>query len=317
MKIGHWMKRENSGLVRATLELAHYEERLGNDVYVAEPSTGTIMYGTNGREDIHAIHSQLKPEKFHDGIPKILFMHGEPLCSVSNGVSMKAIVDLAPLCDAFICMRQDELSTWKSIKRATYRISKGVDLDRFKPLDSPPEKLEGNPAVIYTENWRGERNPLYACIAMQIVRQRFPEAVLHLFNCQDQKMFSTFKTLWSHNHWWTFLRTINGPVEDVNALYNRADMVINCNYPLYARGVEAFAANKPLICPGYNEYQYPYQCRLEPQSMANAVIQCYEQGYKIHTQDGMDLTPRQWAETHHNAETSAKEALAIYEKYVE
>ena len=51
----------------------------------------------NAHIDIHTIHSQINIRTYHDGKPKIMWMHGEPLSSVGNGISMKAIVDLAPI----------------------------------------------------------------------------------------------------------------------------------------------------------------------------------------------------------------------------
>jgi len=307
MKIAHWMKKEDSGLARTTLEIVKYEERAGHKTCVRQPSDGMAIYGTPTEPDIHSIHSQIQVQTYYDRKPKLMWMHGEPLSSVGNGVSMKSICDLAPLTDAFICMRPEELAVWTAIKR-THLITKGVDLEVFKPLEGV-ERLSGAPAVLYVENWRRSRNPLYLCLAMQEVHRKIPDARLHLYNCRDKRMADTFQALSKECKWWPFLRTISGPIKagEMNELYNRADMVVSCLYPLYARGIEAFAAGKAFIGPGYNG-EYPWRCELDPQSVAEAILDCWE------NYDQVDY--RQWAEDHHDAKKSAAEAVEVYEKYL-
>ena len=307
MNILHWMKKENSGLARTTLEICDYEEKAGHQVCIREPSNDAPIYGSmNGETDIHSVHSQLGPGTYADNKPKVMWMHGEPLSSVSNGVSMKAILDLSPKIDAFICMRKEEQIIWSSIKK-TFLVRKGIDLDKYKPLEGITERLAGEPAVLYVENWRGQRNPLYVCVAMQEVLKKYPKARLHLYNCQSQKMLDTFKALLTHNKWWTFLRSLSGPVDDVNLLYNRADIVVSGLYPLYARGIEAFGAGKAFIGPGYKEEGYPYQCELQPESIADAICKCWEEHGKF------DF--RKWAQDRHDVADTVKEATAIYERY--
>lgn len=307
MKILHWMKKENSGLARTTLEVVKYEERLGHKACIKTPADDMPIYGTEDGFDIHSIHSQLNPKAYHDGKPKVMWMHGEPLSSVGNGVSMKAIVDLAPLCDAFICMRKEEWPVWGTIKR-TFLVNKGVDLEKYCPLDGVTEKLPGEPAVLYVENWRKERNPLYLCVAMQEVVKKYPRARLHLYNVTDKKMLDTFQALYKNNKWWTFLGSIKGPEDDINLLYNRADIVVSCLYPLYARSIEAFGAGKAFIGPGYREDGYPWTCELDPVSMADAICRCWE-GY-----DKIDY--RKWAEDRHDAKKMTEQALEVYRRYL-
>jgi len=311
MNILHWMKKENSGLARTTLEVVKYEERQGHKVCVKEPTGEMPVYGTmNGNADIHCIHSQLGLKGYHDNIPKIMFMHGEPLSSVANGVSMKAIVDLSPLVDAFICMRKEEKIIWDSIKR-TYLVDKGIDLEVYRPLDGITEKLSGEPSILYVENWRQQRNPLYLCIAMQEVYKKFPNARLHLYNCNDKKMQETFLALSKNNKWWPFLRSLQGAVnggEEVNLLYNRVDIVVSCLYPLYARSIESFGAGKAFVSPGYKEHDYPFQCDLQPESIAKAIINCWENYNKIDY--------RKWAEDHHDASKSARQCIDVYKRYL-
>lgn len=309
MKLLHWMKKEHSGLAYSTLELAKYEERQGHSVGVRQPNDGSPIYGrVNGDCDIHLIHSQLNPEAYDDRKPKLMWMHGEPLSSVGNGVSMKAIVDLAPKMDAFICMRKEEWPIWSSIKR-THLVQKGVDLERFHKIPEIVEKLSGEPAVLYAEHWRQTRNPLYLCVAMEKVVKKFPNAKLHLYNCTDKRMLECFQALTKNNKWWTFIRTIQGPQEDVNLLYNKADIVVSGLFPLYARGIEAFGAGKAFIGPGYNEYDdYPWKCTLHPDSIADAIINCWE------NYDQIDY--RKWAEERHDVNTTVKQTIEIYQKYL-
>lgn len=322
MNILHYMKREKSGLAFTTLELVKAEEQLGHGVCLREPTDdkgfpGQVLYGNPDLAfDVECIHSQMPLTSYHTKRPKFLWMHGEPLSSVGNGVSMKAIVDMAPKVDAFIAMRAEEASIWSSIKR-TYVVQKGIDLERFYPMDVPPHadddpssKLSGGPAVLYCEHWRGQRNPLYLCVAMERVWTKYPEARLHLFNCPGGKMYETFKALIQGNKWWTFLRTLTGPVKDaeVNALYNRSDIVVSCLYPLYARSIEAFGAGKAFIGPGYTDPAYPFHCELHPDSIADAIIASWE------ARDRIDY--RAWAEAKHDVKDTVRQSLAVYQRYL-
>ena len=306
MKLMHYMKKENSGLARTTLEFAQYEEKAGHVAMIKEPSGG-MVYGIQQTPDVECIHSQMPPESYINGVPKFMWIHGEPLSSVGNGVSMKAIVDLAPKIDAFLCMRQEEHAIWNSIKR-TYLVPKGIDLERYKPLEGPVERLSGEPAVLYCENWRGSRNPLYLCVAMQEVWKQYPKARLHLYNCNEKRVYETFNTLIKHNKWWTFIRTLTGAVEHINLLYNKVDMVVSCLYPLYARSIEALGAGKAFIGPGYREPGYPWTCELEPHSMAEAIMACWADYHK--------LNYRKWAVERHDVAETVKQSLAVYERYI-
>jgi glycosyltransferase involved in cell wall biosynthesis len=206
-------------------------------------------------------------------------------------------------------MRKEEHIIWNSIKR-TYLVPKGIDLEMYKPLDGITEKLPGEPAVLYVENWRGQRNPLYLCVAMQEVWKKYPKARLHLVNCNDKRMNETFKALIDNNKWWTFIRTLSGAVNPnkINLLYNKADIVVSCLYPLYARGIESLGAGRAFIGPGYREGDYPWTCELQPESMAQAIIECWE------NYDRIDY--RKWAEDHHDAAETIRQCEAIYERYL-
>lgn len=322
MNFCHFMKKEKSGLAFTTLEIVQAEQKLGHGVLLREPTDkegfpGEVLYGdADLTPDVECVHSQMPLSSYFTKTPKFLFMHGEPLSSVGNGVSMKAIVDMAPKVDAFIAMRREEYAIWNTIKR-TYVVQKGIDLTRFTPVDvpahdpkNPLSKLSGDPAVLYVEHWRGQRNPLYLCVAMQHVWQKYPKARLHLFNCTDKKMGETFKALIAANKWWTFLRTLSGPVADadVNALYCRADIVVSCLFPLYARSIEAFGAGKALIAPGYTDPEYPWHCDLHPDSMAKAITDCWENYDRINY--------RQWAEQKHDVTETVKQTMDIYQRYL-
>lgn len=316
MKIAHYMRKEKSGLAFSTLEIVAEEQKQGHQVCIQSPGDGVMLYGQAFAPDIESIHSQLPVTSYHNRVPRVMWMHGEPLSSVGNGVSMRAIVDLVPLVDCFIAMRQEEYRIWSSLKR-TYVVPKGIDLTRFTPVetkphadDDPTSKLSGEPAVLYVEHWRGQRNPLYLCVAMEQVWRRFPKARLHLYNVTDQKMLDTFKGLISATKWsQTFLRSLQGPVTDdqVNALYNRADIVVSCLYPLYARSIEAFGAGKAFISPGYTDPAYPWHCTLDPDSMADAITRCWENYDQINY--------RQWAEQKHDIAETVRQAVDIYQRY--
>lgn len=305
------MKKEMSGLAYSTLELAKFEERQGHQVGVREPSDQRALYGrVNGDCDVHAVHSQLNMDAYTDRKPKLMWMHGEPLSSVGNGVSMRAIVDLAPKMDAFICMRREEYQVWSSIKK-TFLVQKGIDLERFHKIPEVVEKLSGEPAVLYAENWRGSRNPLYLCIAMEKVIKKIPNAKLHLYNCNDKRMRETFDALIKNNKWWTFVRSLQGGVDpsEVNLLYNKADIVVSGLFPLYARGIEAFGAGKAFIGPGYREYDdYPWKCDMDPDSIAEAIIKCWENYDQVNY--------RKWAEERHNIDTTVRQCIDIYQRYL-
>lgn len=293
--------------MRTTLEFLACEEKLGHSVSLRTPSDNKLVYGNDHDADIYCIHSQIHPTAIHDDKPKFLFCHGEPLSSIGNGISMRAIVDLASCVDAFICMRRDEYPVWKSIKRSTYLVPKGVDLEVYRPAP-PDKKLPGEPAVLYCENWRGERNPLMICVAMEQVWKRFPGAVLHLYNVQNQKMLDTFLALWRHCHWASWIGSIKGPETDVVGLYNRCDIVASCLFPLYARTPpEALACGKGVVAPGYRDTPYPYQCELNADSMADAIIRMWSEWGKF------DF--RAHAAKHHDAMESTRQAIAIYERY--
>ncbi len=309
MKILHWLRKENSGLFRTTLELATYEKKQGHDVTLRQPTGGDAYYGNGTDPDVELIHSQMAAESYYNGKPKFMWMHGEPLSSTGNKISMKAIVDLASKVDAFLCMRKDEHIIWNSIKR-TYYVPKGIDLEMYRPLDEITERLSGEPAVLYVENWRGQRNPLYLCVAMEEVWKKYPKARLHLVNCNDKKMNETFKALIQNNKWWTFIRTLSSGVDatKINGLYNQVDIVVSCLYPLYARSIEAFGAGKAFISPGYHVDDYPFTCDLQPESMADAIIKCWE------NYDSVDY--RQWAQDHHDVAETVRQSVEIYERYL-
>jgi hypothetical protein len=311
VKILHYMNREDSGLGRTTLELAKYEELAGHTATIRQPTGGGLIYGHGKEYDISIIHHQLDPANYHDGKPKVLFCHGEPLSSVGNGISMRALVEMAPMCSAFIAMRKDEIPIWKHLKNETYLVRKGIDLDVYKPLTGITERLSGEPAVLAYENIRGSRNPLYWVCAMAEVHKKYPNARLHLYNVTDKRMVDTFQALNTHCHFWPFLRSISGSVgtpEEVNLLLNRVDIVVSSLHPLFARSVEALGAGKAFISPGYHEYpEYPWTCEYDVHSMADAIIRCHE-GYD-------KINYRKYAEEHHSMKDMVDECIDVYKRF--
>ncbi len=307
MKILKWMRKELSGLARTTLEHAKFEARLGHEVAIREPQ-GQLLWGQDFEPDVHTIHSQLAPTAYHDNKPKFFICHGEPLSSVGNGVSMKAVVDLASMMDAFITMRREELTIWNTIKR-TFYVPKGIDTEIFMPIEGI-ERLEGEPSVLIYENPRGSRNGLYPLIAMKLVWQVLPKARFHMFNLNDKRMAETFQALVKGAKLWPFVRTLTGPVKsgEVPTLLNRCDIVVSGLFPLYARSIESLGCGKAFISAGYKEPGYPWQCEFSPESMAEAIIACWSDYNKINY--------RQWCLEHHDESESSKERCTIYQKYL-
>ena len=307
----HWLKKENSGLAFTTIEIVAEEERQGHKVCIREPN-GNVLYGQPFDEyDIDLIHSQFPIDQYATRRPRLLFCHGEPLSSVGNGVSMKAVIDLAPLCDAFICMRKEEYDYWSVLKR-THLVPKGIDLDMFKPLPATAnEKLSGAPSVLYYENWRGQRNPLPLVVAMQKVWKEYPNARLHLYNCTDKRQYECFSALVKEAKLWTYVRSIQGAVKpnEVNALLNRCDIVVSCLHPLYARSIEALGAGRAFLSAGYTDPEYPFHCELDPASMAKGIIDIWENGC-----GKFDF--RAWAERKHDIKETVRQCTEIFKRYL-
>ena len=122
------------------------------------------------------------------------------------------------------------------------------------------------------------------------------------FIATNENVLKTF------NKWWTFIRTLAGPVKDVNLLYNRGDIVVSGLFPLYARGIEALGAGKAFIGPGYREAGYPWTCSLDPHSMAEAIVSCWE-GYS-------SIDYRKWAEERHDVAETVRQSIDVYKRYL-
>ena len=123
-------------------------------------------------------------------------------------------------------------------------------------------------------------------------------------------MLDTFRALIANNKWWTFLRSLQGPVDNVPLLLNRVDIVISALHPLFARSIEALGCGKAFVSPGYNEYpdEYPWKCEYSPESMAKAILDCWSD------YDRIDY--RKFAETHHDVKETVKQSISIYERYL-
>lgn len=306
MKILHWVKKENSGLLRTVVELAKYEERAGHTIQLRSPDKNIMLYGKPEEDfDIHCIHSQINPKYYKDGKPKMLFLHGEPDYGMLIKISTQAIMDLAPIVDTFIAFNKDEANIWNSFKR-TRVITKGIDLESYKPVNNG-KRLTGNPAVVYAEHWRGFRHPMHSFVAMDDVVRKLPKAKFYAFGCPEKE-----KPFWNrlikHNHYTVFTPGIFGRVKNQTALLSMADIVVSPVFPSYGRvSLEAKACNKPVVAYNTNPHA-DFRCEpYNPQSMADAILKCWET--KPNGQ-------RKYVEENCNIKTTADEAIKIYKEYV-
>lgn len=303
MKILHWIKKENSGLFKTTLELAKYEERLGHEVSLRQPKEDQVFYGFKDECDIHAIHSQINPKYYKDGKPKILFLHGEPDYGMMIKISTTAILDLAPICDAFICFNKREARIWQTFKN-TYVITKGIDLENYKPLDIG-KKLKGEPAIVYAEHWRQFRHPLHVLAALDKVYEKLPAMRFYPFGCPAEEKNFWLRIIRQNKHY-IYTPGIFQRQVKMNNVFNIADIVVSPVYPSYGRvSLEAMACNKPVVAYETNPHA-DYKCKpYDPDDMSEKILQCWEE-----KRNGQ----RKYAEKNFNASIMAKEAIKIYKK---
>lgn len=306
MKIIHWAKRENSGLFRTTFELAIEEEKAGHSVSLRTPKEKETLYGFKDDEfDIHCIHSQIPVGLYKDGKPKFLFLHGEPDYGMLYKVSTSAIMDLVPICDAFIAFNEAEAKLWNSFKR-TYVIPKGIDLDSYKPMQLN-KKLTGSPSIIYAEHWRSFRHPFHTFVALEKVYRKFPEMRFYPFGCpKEEKEF--WLRLIKQNKYNLFCPGVFQPQMNMVGVLNLADIVVSPVFPSYGRvSLEALACNKPVIAYKTNPHA-TFKCEAyDPDDMAEKIIQCWEQ--KPNSQ-------RKYAENYLSAKGMAEAAVEIYRRFI-
>lgn len=307
MKICHWLKKENSGLFRTTVELAKYEERLGHTISLRAPAQNQAFYGFGDDDfDIHAIHSQINPHYYKDGKPKVLFLHGEPNYGLMTKVSTKAIMDLIPIADAFISFHPDEARVWNTFKR-TYTITKGIDLEKYVPVEKRTKKLKGSPAIIYCEHWRQFRHPMHVFIALEEVKKKLPGMRFYPFGCPDSE-----KEFWlrivTNNKYNLFTPGVFKWQPDMPNLLSMADIVVSPVFPSYGRvSLEALAMNKPVVAYNSNTHAN-YKCKpYDPDDLAEKILACWEE--KPNGQ-------RKYAEKNLNAEQMAKDAIKIYKRFL-
>ena len=306
MRILHWVKKENSGLFRTTLEIGKYEERLGHVVSLRTPADNSTFYGPKDDDfDIHCIHSQIHPHYVKDTKPKLLFLHGEPDYGMMNKISTTAIMDLVPIVDAFVSFHTAETNIWNSFKR-TYFVPKGIDLESYKPL-TLTKKLKGSPAVLYAEHWRTFRHPLHVFIALEKVKLKLPGMRFYPFGCPDTEKDFWMRIL-KQNRYTGFCPGIFKFQDNQNNLLNLADIVVSPVYPSYGRvSLEALACNKPVVAYKTNPHA-TYKCEpYDPDDMAKKILQCWEE--KPNGQ-------RKYAETNCSAEDMVKKLIEIYRRFV-
>jgi glycosyltransferase involved in cell wall biosynthesis len=306
MKILHWVKKENSGLFRTTIELAKYEEREGHIVALRQPAKNETFYGFRDDDfDIHCVHSQINPHYYKDGKPKLLFLHGEPDYGMLTKVSTQAIMDLIPICDAFIAFNPAEARIWNSFKR-TYVIPKGIDLESYKPKEAT-KKLKGTPAILYAEHWRQFRHPLHAFVALERVIKKLPKMRFYPFGCPAPEKEFWLRIVKS-NRYNVFCPGVFQWQKSMPELLSLADIVVSPVFPSYGRvGIEALAMNKPVVAYKTNPHAN-YKCEpYDPDDMAEKILQCWEE--KPNGQ-------RKYAEKHLSAHNMALEAIGIYKRFI-
>lgn len=300
------MKKENSGLFRTTFELASNEERFGHEISLRTPKEQSVIYGFKENDfDIHCIHSQIPPMFYKDGKPKILFMHGEPDYGMLYKVSTQAIMDLAPLVDAFVAFNEDEAKLWNSFRR-THVIPKGIDLDSYKPVVLP-KKLDGAPAILYAEHWRTFRHPFHTFVALEKVAAKIPAMRFYPFGCPpEEKAF--WLRLINQNKYNVFCPGVFQPQMKMVGLLNMADIVVSPVFPSYGRvSLEALACNKPVVAYSTNPHA-TFRCEpYNPDDMAEKIIQCWEE--KPNGQ-------RKYAEENISAKVMTEKAIEIYKRFL-
>jgi glycosyltransferase involved in cell wall biosynthesis len=307
MKILHWLKKENSGLFRTTVELAKYEEKLGHVVALRAPAENETFYGFRDDDfDVHAIHSQINPHYYKDGKPKLLFLHGEPDYGMLTKVSTQAIMDLIPIADAFISFHPDEARIWRSFKR-TYTVTKGIDLERYVPIDNPEKKFKGSPSILYCEHWRTFRHPLHSFIALEEVKKKLPSMRFYPFGCPEPE-----KEFWlrivKNNRYNSFTPGVFRWQKDIATLISLADIVVSPVFPSYGRvRLEALAMNKPVVAYKTNPHA-DYKCEpYNPDDMAEKIIACWEE---------KPSGQRKYAEENLSAMQMAKDVVSIYRRFI-
>jgi len=307
LKILHWLKKENSGLFRTTAELAKYEERLGHTIALRSPKENETFYGFRDDDfDIHCIHSQINPHYYKDGKPKIMFLHGEPDYGMLHKISTAAIMDLMPRVDCFVAFNDQEARIWSSFMR-TYTITKGVDLEIYKPKKID-KTLKGKPAVLYCEHWRTFRHPLHSLVALDKVYRKIPSMRFYPFGCPDEDKEFWLRLI-KNNHYTVFTPGVFKRQMDMSALMNMADIVVSPVFPSYGRvSLEAMACNKPVVAYKTNPHA-DYKCEpYDPDDMAEKIIQCWEE---------RPNDQRKYVEKHCSAEQMAIEAIEIYRRFLQ
>lgn len=307
MKILHFLKKEKSGLFNTTLELVKYEERLGHKVSLRTPKDNKTFYGFADDDfDLICIHSQIFPYYYKDKRPKILFLHGEPDYGMMVKISTQAILDLVPICDAFIAFNPDEAKIWSSFKR-TYTITKGIDLERYKPVDVKSKKLKGDPAILYTEHWRTFRHPLHTFVALERVIKKLPNMKFYPFGCPVEEQPFWLRIV-KQNRYSMFTPGVFKSQKDTRALLGLADIVVSPVFPSYGRvSLEALACDKPVVAYNTNPHATYKVAPYDPDDFAEKIIQCYNE---------KPSGQRAYAEKNLDAKVMAEEAIAIYKRFL-
>lgn len=225
MKIVHWTLDNGSGLNRISLNMCAEERKLGLDSYVcytgsqpgsitkAVPDLVQVLSDDQARvmADIHVAHSHLP-----DGLSgKTIFIpHGTPEHCFAVAVEQgryQGYVAGDPFmlsfyrlnhCDVTVTFWERHKFIWQTMSpKADVRcVPMGVDTDFWKPGQATG-KWSGAPSLFSCENMHAIKWPLDLILAMPIIQEGVPGAVLHLH----------YLPLDSHRYWFPLLMA-NGAI---------------------------------------------------------------------------------------------------------
>jgi glycosyltransferase involved in cell wall biosynthesis len=145
--------------------------------------------------NVHMVHftqipmiARLKPKVFviHGSLEASLYSELDP--SQHKFASLSVAIQLMNSCDASIAIHRRQYDNYKQFdysNKLSY-VRRGVDLERWRPTGSKMN-LDGEPAVLYGEQWRHQKDPLMSLYAMYELGRKNKNARLHVYNCEDYR----------------------------------------------------------------------------------------------------------------------------------